>query len=53
MALEGDMAIFDAILSPLCTKTPLLTCGSVPHATPLTYEDKHVWKAAKYSRISK
>lgn len=52
VALEGDTAIIDAILSPLCTKTPLLTCGIVPHATSLTNEDEHVHKVAKHSRIS-
>ena len=35
VALEGNTAIFDAILSPLCVVTPLLTCGIVPHTTLL------------------
>lgn len=52
MALEGDTAIIDAILSSLCIKTPLLACGSVPHATSLTDEDEHVHKVTKRYGIS-
>ena len=53
VALEGDTTILDAILSPLCAETPLLTCESVPHITSLVDEDEHVSKVAKHSRISK
>ena len=53
VAFEGDSTIFDAILSPLCKGTPLLTQGSIPHITSLVDEDELVWKVAKRSRISK
>lgn len=52
VALEGNTAIFDGILSPLCTKTPLLICGSVPHATSLTMKTNMFKNIGKHYHTS-
>ena len=46
VALEVNLAIFNVVLCPLY-KTPLLTCGNVPHTTSLAENDKHSQKVAK------
>lgn len=53
VALEGNLAVFDVISSPLCAGTPILTSGSVPHTTSLMDKDELVWKVAKHSHICK
>lgn len=52
MALEVDLVVFNAIISPLSTEIPLLTQWSVHHITSLAYKDELIQKVAQRSCIS-
>jgi hypothetical protein len=53
VALEGDIAIFNAILAPMCDGNFLATCGSVPHITNLGDDDEPIRKVMKRFHIDK
>jgi hypothetical protein len=53
VALEGDIAIFNAILAPMCDGNFLATCGNVPHITNLGDDDEPIRKVMKRFHIDK
>lgn len=53
IVIEGDFAIFDALLTSLCNANHLVTCESVPHTMNLAYDDEPICKVVKQSHIGK